>query len=182
MKRGWFIVLALSLGLNAGLTYVHLSQRAVEPKVMSPVGDLPAPMKGVGPMDHPDGPRGFMRDRLDRAGDRLNLTEEQKESMSAILSDVMPELVNGREEIRGLRMKMRDEYLRPSVDADKIQELRRETAAMQSKLDSIMVETMLREAEILTPEQREGYFHLMPFGDKGPSGRRMRKGHGRWGN
>ena len=109
----------------------------------------------------------------------MSLSDDQIESMSAILKDAMPELLEGRETIQGLRMQMREEYLRPRVDAERIQALRRETAAVQSRLDSIMVDTMLKEAELLTPQQREAYFELMPFGDKEKPGGRMRRGHRR---
>jgi Spy/CpxP family protein refolding chaperone len=179
MRRGWFIVLALSLGLNAGLLYVHLSGRGGDwPGRAFPGGRPPVPVEARGPIAHPEGTKGFIRDRLGRVGERLKLSDEQIESMAAILDETMPELVEGQKVIRELRMQMREEYLKLDVDANRIQGLRRETAAVQSRLDSIMVDTMLREAEILTPEQREAYFELMPFGDKGGRGGKMRRGHG----
>jgi Spy/CpxP family protein refolding chaperone len=183
MKRGWFIILALSIGLNAGLLFVQLSKSADDRNHALPGERAGRRMESMGPIGHPDGPPGFMRDRLERVGDRLNLSEEQVESMSAILKDVMPEMLEGREAIRGLRLQMREEYLRPDVNENRIQELRRETATAQSRLDSIMVDTMLKEAKLLTPEQREAYFELMPFGDRGgaggreKTGGRMRRGH-----
>jgi Spy/CpxP family protein refolding chaperone len=177
MKRGWFIILALSLGLNAGLLYVQMSKKADEPRRGFRQESPRRPMDVTGPIGHPDGPAGFIRDRLGRVGDRLDLSEEQIESMAAILNEVMPELLEGREAIHDLRMEMREEYLKPDVDAERIQLLRRETAAAQSRLDSIMVDTMLKEAEVLTPEQREAYFQLMPFGDRGKMGGMRRWGH-----
>lgn len=179
MRRGWFVLLALSLGLNAGLLYVQLSSRAEAPDRPMRQGIVRKGPGSFGPIGHPDGAPGFIRDRLGRAGNRLGLNDEQIESMSEILNGVMPELVEGRETIWGLRAEMREEYLRPDVDERRIQELRRETIKVQSRLDSIMVETMLKEAKILTPEQREAYFELMPFGDKGKRGAGMRRGH-RW--
>jgi Spy/CpxP family protein refolding chaperone len=179
MKRGWFVLLALSLGLNAGLLYVQLSSRDEVPDRHARQGMMREGPGPVGPMGHPDGPPGFIRDRLGRVGDRLNLSEDQIEGMSEILKAVMPELLEGRETIRGLRAEMREEYLRPQVDARRIQELRRETVKAQSQLDSIMVETMLEEAKLLTPEQREAYFDLMPLGERGKHGAGMRRGHGR---
>jgi Spy/CpxP family protein refolding chaperone len=127
-------------------------------------------------MGHPEGPTGFVHDRLARVAERLNLSEEQVDSMSAILEETMPELLEGMNTIRELRGRMREEYLKPDVNAETIQRLRRETAAVQSGLDSLMVETMLKEAEILSPEQREAYFELMPFGGKGKRGGEMRGG------
>lgn len=186
MKRVLYILLALSLGLNAGMLYVQVWNRAEEPVRWPPQGAPPASMNEMGPIGHPGGPEGFVRDRLARVADRLNLSDEQVESMSAILGETMPDLLDGRDTIRGLRMEMREEYLKPQVDAERIQNLRRETAAVQSRLDSIMVDTMLQEAKLLTPEQREAYFDLMPFGDKGKRGSkmhggRMRRGRG-WRN
>jgi Spy/CpxP family protein refolding chaperone len=177
MKRGWIILLALSLGLNAGMGYVLLSNRADGGEGRGQDARLPGRRGVQGPMSHPGGPPEFINERLRRAGDRLGLTEEQIKAMSDIMEEVMPELVKRREDIRDLRMQMREEYLRPEVDEARIHELRRETEAAQSELDSIMVKTMLREAKLLTPEQREAYFELMPFGgDRGKHGPRMRRG------
>ncbi len=177
MKRGWIVLLALSLGLNAGLGYVQLSSRADDGSDRYRRSDWPGGREVQGPMSHPGGPPGFIHERVRRAGDRLNLSEEQIQDMSDILEEVMPELIQRREYIRDLRTQMRDEYLRPQVDEARIHELRRQTETAQSELDSIMVETMLREAKILTPEQREAYFELMPFGgDRGKHGPRMRRG------
>jgi Spy/CpxP family protein refolding chaperone len=182
MRRGWFILLALSLGLNAGLLFVHFTRWA-------DVRDVPPPEPGVepgagapGPMGHPGGAESFIRDRVARAGERLNLSEEQIKSMSEVLDGAMPEMMERRQHIWDLRLQMRDEYLRPEVDPSRIQELRVKTDLAQSKLDSLMVETMLKEARILTPEQREAYFQLMPFGQRGRHGARMRRGRHWQGN
>ncbi len=170
-------MLALSLGLNAGLGYVQLSNRADDGGDRYWKSVRPSGREVQGPMSHPGGPPGFIHERMRRAGDRLNLSEEQIQAMSDILEEIIPELVQRREHIWGLRTQMRDEYLRPQVDEARIHELRRQTEAAQSELDSVMVETMLREAKLLTPEQREAYFELMPFGSgKGRHGPRMHRG------
>ncbi len=176
MRRLWFILLALSIGLNVGLIAVQLSGGAddVRPRIADRSSYKDRDWSG--PRAHPEGPRGFIRERLDKVGDRLDLSDEQIDAMAEILELVMPELVERREAIRDIRLRMREEYLRPQVAAAKIHELRRQTLAMQSELDSIMVETMIKEADILTPEQRESYFELMPFGGKESHGRKVRKG------
>jgi Spy/CpxP family protein refolding chaperone len=183
MKRGWFVVLALSLGLNAGLLFVHFS-RLADNQVAPPPEPAGEEMGGPpGPMSHPGNAENFIRDRVARAGKRLNLSDEQIKSMSEILDGVTPEMMERRQHIWDLRLQMRDEYLRPDVDADRIQELREEASLAQSQLDSIMVETMMKEARILTPEQREAYFQLMPFGEQGRhGGARMRRGRHWQGN
>jgi Spy/CpxP family protein refolding chaperone len=179
MRRGWFILLALSLGLNAGLLFVHFTGSADAPEFPPHERGEEGAVGARGPMSGPGGAESFIRDRIARAGERLNLSEDQIKSMSEILDGAMPEMMERRQHIWDLRMQMRDEYLRPQVDAGKVQALRVETDLAQSKLDSIMVETMLKEARILTPEQREAYFHLMPFGERGKHGARMRRGR-RW--
>lgn len=190
MRRGWFVLLALSLGLNAGLLFVHYSRWNKLPEFPSREvmgreehGERGAPGERaeLGPMDRPGGAESFIRDRIARAGEKLDLSEDQIKSMSEILDAVMPEMMVRRDHIRELRMQMRDEYIRPEVDVDRIQALRQETEFAQSKLDSIMVETMLKESHILTPDQREAYFQLMPFGERGGHGARMRRGR-RWQN
>ncbi len=43
----------------------------------------------------------------------------------------------------------------------------RRLSALQAGLDSVVVETMMREVQVLTPEQRERYQRLMPWGVPG---------------
>jgi len=163
-------LLALSLGLNAGLAYVEFSRRAEGGVPPPPPGEVARAGERSGPAGELADPTRLIRERLERLGEELHLSEEQTEAMAEALGEVLPELNEGREKIRALRMQMRDEYLQPDIDEAEIHRLRRETMAIQSRLDSLMVETMLKEARVLTPEQRETYFELMPFGDRGKHG------------
>jgi hypothetical protein len=76
--------------------------------------------------------------------------------------------------VRGeeLRASIREALAAPEIDEEAVRGLVAEMRSEQAQLDSLVAETMIREAEALTPEQRALYFDRMPwFGGDGPHGR-----------
>jgi Spy/CpxP family protein refolding chaperone len=65
------------------------------------------------------------------------------------------------------------------MDRRQIRAATRRLSAEQAALDSLVVEIMLREREILTPEQRRQYRALVPLGRDGIPGRLRAPRHGR---
>jgi Spy/CpxP family protein refolding chaperone len=173
MKRGWFVLLALSLGLNAGLLYVQLRGQ--------PEG-APAPTTSTdeqsryGPRFHPDGTTGFIRDRVGRIGSRLDLSDTQLERMTAVSDEMMPRILAQQEIVRQAQDAVRAEYLNPLVDRESILQLQRKGSLARARLDSLVVETMIREAMLLSPEQRGRYFKMMRWKEERGHGGRMRRG------
>ncbi len=167
MKRAWFLLLALSVGLNGGLIYEKLSGRS----------DGPGPGMGtpretgprLGPRFHPDGPPGFIRDRMGRIGTRLGLTDAQREEMASVLGEKMPALIEQRRKVDEARNALRKEYLRGNIDEAGVRAQVHLINQSQSRLDSLVVETMLGEVSVLNPEQRAAYLEMMPW-DRGPHG------------
>lgn len=173
MKRAWFVLLALSLGLNAGLLYTVIAHRhAPGPRGferMGPPPDRPGPPDkslGLRPAHgRPDGVA-FARHRLGRMADWLNLDKAQREALRAILDETMPRILAQRDAVRAARHHAADQYLKPTVDPDSVRASVRRLNAAQASLDSLAAETMSREAKLLTPEQRSRYFTAMPWGER----------------
>jgi Spy/CpxP family protein refolding chaperone len=173
MRRVAFVLLALSLGLNAGLLYTVISHRhAHGSRGFERLGP-PSDRAGL-----PGGPRGlhgthptpdvisFAQRRLARIVDWLDLDAAQREAMRAILDESMPRILAQRDAVRAARHRAAEQYLKPAVDPDSVRIAVRRLTAAQAALDSLVAETMSREAKLLTPEQRARYFTAMPWGER----------------
>ena len=142
-------MLALSVGLNAGLLYAHLSERGDRVRGKTP----PRIARGIagrwGPRHHPGGPHGFFHERVCRIGDCLKLTDEQREGMAEAVSESMSRIASERQRIQEIRDAMEEEYRKKEPEFERIRSLVREASEIQALLDSIVAETMLREAALL---------------------------------
>jgi len=162
MKRGWFLVLAVSIGLNAGLlasAFVAERWRAdpIPRPFLCPPGDH-------GPGRPCEIERGdFARHRLRRLADRLRLDAAQRSRMSAVIEEIMPLVIEERERVQETRLALREEYAKPEPDRPRVRSIVRELNGRQARLDSLVAESMLREADLLTPEQRARYFDAIPW-------------------
>lgn len=176
MKKGWMIVLLVSLGLNLGLGY----------RLWRVVHAMPEPAsarqgawgQGRGGVHHGRGGfrsadrdslwrQGMMERRLRRLAMALDLRPEQVEAMRAIQMD-QGETV--RREGRRL-MEMRRDVARlleaPEPDRDQVRGLMHAMGARRAVLDSLVTETIMRELEVLDPPQRETYLRILPL-ERGP--------------
>jgi Spy/CpxP family protein refolding chaperone len=163
MKRGWFLVLAISLGLNAGLLYTKLAaDRRPEGPRARPFIWCPGGAGGGTPCA-PAHPGDLARHRLGRLARWLGLSGETRARMEAIAEETMPKILAEREKVREARSALREEYRKPETDRERVHALIRDAIEAQARLDSIVAESMLREAELLTPEQRERYFRFVPW-------------------
>ncbi len=192
MRRGWYFLLALSLGLNAGLLYTTLSARDL-PAWHSELDRAPGP--GHPPMEgggHPAGcPQAMsgalpgepacapmINDRLKNMESVLALNEAQREGMRKTLDEMLPRILAERDAVRKIRGSVQGEYSKSAIDAEAIRGLIAQLAASQARLDSLTAETILRESALLTREQRLEYFGSMPW-ERCPGCLPPEKTHGR---
>jgi len=179
VRRGWFVLLALSLGLNVGLLYTTLADaaRRREPVPLAPfVGAPPRPIDGppgAEPGLEPHCPalcEPMMRRRLGGLASRLDLDEGQQETLGGILRQAYPQILALRESVAAARRTLQVAYARPMIEPGAIRRLTQEINLAQARLDSLVAETMLREASVLTADQRARYFQRMRWGqDSGRS-------------
>lgn len=184
MRRGWFLLLILSLGLNAGLLYAIASGRGSAPELsvfQTVVGRQPQPdPRFPGPGPHPpDGPPcprecsgrldSVACDRLECLARFLRLDEEQYAEMIRVREEMLPRILAERDEVQRARHAVREEYGKPAVVGPaRIRLLVRSLTEAQARLDSLVAETMLQEAALLSVEQRTRYFESMPWRKPGP--------------
>lgn len=171
MKRGWFLVLALSIGLNAGLLYSALS---APPRDSSPTPQASPPfLEGAdpGPVGAPGSPGSpasevpleAMRVRLDHMTRSLGLDERQRMDMQHVLDETMPRIIAAREEVRQARRAVQTEYGADRLEPGRVHRAVRTMNTAQARLDSLVAETMLREIAVLGPEQLRRYRACLPW-------------------
>ncbi|RPJ42747.1 MAG: periplasmic heavy metal sensor [Candidatus Latescibacterota bacterium] len=171
MKRGWFLVLAISIGLNAGLLAMTIAGARREATF------LPRPFVSPrGPGGGPEAPlrvepKAFAMHRLRRLAKTLDLTEDQRTRLAGIVTENMSRIGEEGERVQQARLALREECRKPTPDAAAVRQLVRRINDTQAKLDSLVAETMLREADVLTPDQRVRYFEAVPWEHGGPPGR-----------
>jgi len=161
MKRLGYLVLALSLGLNAGLLWVHFQHRSGHERhgQRRPAGER-------GPRPDPRDPevgKAMVERHLRRLQEELDLSSEQRAAIAAVWEQNLPAIRATRERLRGLRSEMRDGLAAAEIDSVALRALARQAAAAQVELDSLTAGTMLAEAHHLQPEQRRRYAEIMPW-------------------
>ncbi len=180
MKATWILVclLLVSVGLNAGLA-VRLTRPAEAPAGPPPGWSPEGPPAGD-PETPPDPAdpqvRRLMHERLERLSSALELTPQQLEAFVAVHEASAPRFFANRSAVGKLRRELRDLALSPDLDRAGVLERQRQLSALQAQLDSVVVETMLAEVRLLTPEQRERYRTIMPWGEPGRRGGGHREG------
>jgi len=171
MKRGWLLLLLLSMGLNAGLGYAVLSRKGSDS-----VKTIPAMSEDeyASPNGRPDGvpgemdPAAYMEKRFQRMAKRLELTPEQMAELRPLRLGMFTQIQERRREIRWTRRSLHAACLDSAVEADSVRYYVKRLAAMQGHLDSLITETLLRELGVLTPAQRVRYLETMPWDHSGP--------------
>jgi len=159
MKRVWLLLLlALSVGLNVGLLYV---QRSREPLPPQPPPEAGPPAPGPGRFDD------LVRNHVDRMAEGLRLDEDQVRRLREVHRDLLPRMASVSRDLDELRRSVGDEYVARDLDAEQLRGDVARLSRTQATLASLVVEAMLAEAAILTPDQRERYARAMPWGRRG---------------
>jgi Spy/CpxP family protein refolding chaperone len=175
VSRRWVLVLALSIGLNLGLLWDEWEDRREIAVPAFPGGPGPAerpPHAGPGEGPGFRGPGGapgpeLVEWRLRRLSERLDLGEEQRERLRTASREVLDRLVERRDEARIQRAAIRALLTAAEIDTAAVRRAVRDLRRQEAVHDSLIAEIMIREAEVLTPEQREIYFDHLPWSDGG---------------
>ena len=175
MKRGWLLVLLISLGLNVGLGY-----RLWQLRCECPPG-APAGHEGRGGQH---GRRGFApgdslrwRDMAEQRvrvlAERLSLAPEQVNALQEVQLRQGRLIHQNRQAVEGFRRDLHAMMAEQALDRPAVRAAMHELGRRQALLDSLVTETVLLEMEILDPDQRAQYRQMMPFErESGQMGRR----------
>ena len=193
MKRIGWLVLLISLGLNLGLGYRLLKQP-------SSSGDLAREEQESGSRHWrrqrpPEGQEGvpaeemrstrrdssdwhrIMSGRLKRIADRLELTPDQLAVFKAGHEQNAPLILGQRRLVDQARDRLKTVIAEGEVAPDSVRLAIQSVGREQARLDSLVTESMLREMEVLNPEQRAQYLRILPVFKDWQAGR----GEGRGG-
>jgi Spy/CpxP family protein refolding chaperone len=150
--------------LNVGLLADDLAERwgGDEPPG-PPFGEPGFERPGRAGRESPD-PERLAARRLEHLKATLDLDESQQAALTAAIAETLPRLLEELAALREARHGVRELYGRTDVEPGRIREAVGELARVQTRLDSLVAESMLRETEILTPEQRARYVESLPWG------------------
>jgi Spy/CpxP family protein refolding chaperone len=156
MKRFLFLLLSLSLGLNAGLLYVRYMERPH-------AGPMP------GAPDHqrfnrPPPPAGVMIEQQLAVKTRhLGLDSAQQKAIRIIMEKHLPAMAESREKSRKANRRMVKLYADDPFDKVEFQRLMREASQARSKADFLSALILAEEASVLTIEQRSLFAETAPM-------------------
>ena len=146
MKRRWLIpLLLLSLGLNVGLLVVRFAP---------PRHRRPPP---------PPGMSDVLRVHLSRMTEDLGLSDEQRQDLQVVYDETFTKILEATARTRQTREELATYYVGPQFDTEELERILGRLNAAYGELDSLVSGTILREAAILTSEQRRRYLEVMPW-------------------
>ena len=179
MKKGWVLVLLISLGLNLGLGLRLLGDRGGSDgrRDSRQNREFRGSHGRWADQDSVARKKMFTR-RMDHIADVLDLGPEQREVFREVHMKTGRMLMQKRVLITEKRDLLHALVTSDSIDHEGIRGAIAELGQEQAVLDSLVAETVLQEMDVLEPGQRARYLELLSF-DKGGAGpRRGRGGRG----
>jgi Spy/CpxP family protein refolding chaperone len=181
MRRGWLLVLLLSLGVNVGLGIATL-QRNRQASALTPAVAVGADQPGISTAPDDTAAAAAQADRrLRQLVDRLHLDAQQGRKFSRIHHEAISRIRERQQEVRQARWQLHRLYLAGGASPDSVRQSVALLTAAQGRLDSLVAETLLQEMALLAPEQRGEYLRMMPWQQR-PRGLRQGGGSRRSGH
>ena len=179
MKKGWVLVLLISLGLNLGLGLRLLGDRggAGGWRDSRENREFRGAHGRWADQDSVARNKMFTR-RMDHIADVLDLGPEQREAFRKVHMKTGRMLMQKRVLIAEKRDLLHGLVTGDNIDQEGIRGAIADLGRQQAVLDSLVAETVLQEMDVLEPGQRARYLEMLSF-DKGAGGpRRGRGGRG----
>ncbi len=173
MKKGWVLVLLISLGLNLGLGLRLLGDRGGTdgPPVYGRDGKIRRAQGRWAVQDTTARRKMFTR-RMERITHMLDLSPEQREMFQQVHTETGRILMQKRVLITEKRDLLHSLVTSDEVDQERIRRAIAELGQEQAVLDSLVAETVLQEMAVLDPAQRARYLEMLSFDRDGRGGRR----------
>ncbi len=93
--------------------------------------------------------------------DLIALTNEQKRKVEDIRRDFLPKVEGIRQSLRQNRLQLNDLLFAESPDLRTIAEKSNEISALQAKLEREVIDHILQEKELLSPEQKREFYQVI---------------------
>lgn len=176
MKKGWVLILLISLGLNLGLGIRLLGERGGPGGRGEIRQDRDSRRWKNRWAERDSAARIQMHSRrLDRIGDELKLSPQQRASFGRVHQETGGLLMRQRVLISEKREALRSLVADEGINRESIRAIIAELGQEQAVLDSLVAETMMQELDILEPGQRARYLEMLSFEGRGTG---TRRGHG----
>lgn len=170
MNRAWFLLLAVSVGLNAAMLYVQFSS----PRT-GPAERLERRMERPARPGERGGPERtyahVVERRVERMRNELGLSDAQVEALRAIGAANADSMQDLRESSRSQREAMRELLTAAPIDSAEIRAAGRRLRDIEARIGAMITDNLIREAAVLEPAQRAAYLEMMRFDRRGRRGR-----------
>ena len=93
--------------------------------------------------------------------DLIALTNEQKQQVEDIRRDFLPKVEGIRQSLRDSRLKLNDLLFAESPDMTSIAKISNKISDLQSKLEQEVIDHILQEKELLSPEQKRAFYQVI---------------------
>jgi Spy/CpxP family protein refolding chaperone len=93
--------------------------------------------------------------------DLIALTNEQKQQVEDIRRDFLPKVEGIRQSLRDNRLKLNDLLFAESPDMTSIAKISNKISDLQSKLEQEVIDHILQEKELLSPEQKRAFYQVI---------------------
>ncbi len=93
--------------------------------------------------------------------DLIALTNEQKRQVEDIRGDFLPKVEEIRQSLRQKRLQLNDLLFAESLDMKTIAEKSNEISGLQTKLEREVIDHILQEKELLSPEQKKEFYRVI---------------------
>ena len=93
--------------------------------------------------------------------DLIALTNEQKRQVEDIRRDFLPKVEGIRQALRGNRIQLNELLFAEVPDLKIIAEKSNEISALQAKLEREVIDHILQEKELLSPEQKRDFYQVI---------------------
>ena len=179
MKKGWVLVLLVSLGLNLGLGLRLLGDsRGPGPRGSSRLDRESRLTHGRWADKDTTARKKMFARRLEHIADRLELNAGQREVFREVHQETGRVLMQKRVLISEKRDLLHTLMTSDEVDQERIRGAIRELGQEQAVLDSLVAETVLQEMAVLDPDQRARYLEILSFEKNRRGGMRGRGASG----
>ena len=93
--------------------------------------------------------------------DLIALTNEQKRQVEDIRRDFLPKVEGIRQALRGNRLQLNELLFAEVPDLKTIAEKSNEISVLQAKLEREVIDHILQEKELLSPEQKREFYRVI---------------------
>ena len=156
IRKILYLLLAVSIGVNAGLIITTQQHRSLPSHPEPPTGP-----REPGPGHRPN-PAQLIEDHIQGVTHHLDLTPDQQVALRTVLGKHTPELIVRQRLAAEAGARLSDAFAATVFVADHFQQLTTEASVARASLDSISAIMLVDEAAILTLKQRIRFSEVAP--------------------